>query len=286
MLKFAANISWLYAELPLQARFEAAAQDGFTAIEMLSPYALPKAELAALLKANGLAMVLINAPPGGDDAASITSAWASPRRGSACLPGCEAEFRRGVAMALDHAQALACPRVHVMAGIVPAGLAADALRAMESLYITNLAYAAAEAAKVGVEVLIEPINTRDIPGYFLSRQAQAHDIIRQIGAPNLKVQMDLYHCQVAEGDVAMKLRHYLPTGQVGHLQIAGAPGRNEPDAGELNYPYLFSVLEALGYDGWVGAEYAPVRGAQSCATAEGLGWFRAAGLQPASSNAR
>ena len=286
MLKFAANISWLYAELPLKERFEAAARDGFEAVEMLSPYALPKAELAAMLKANGLAMVLINAPPGGDEATSIASAWASPRRGSACLPGCEAEFRCGVAIALDYAQALACPRVHVMAGIVPAGLAGDALRAIEPLYISNLTYAAAEAAKVGVDVLIEPINGRDIPGFFLNRQAQAHDIVRQIGAPNLKVQMDLYHCQVAEGDVAMKLRHYLPGGKVGHLQIAGVPGRNEPDVCELNYPYLFSVLEALGYDGWIGAEYAPVRGAQPGATAEGLGWFRAAGLQQGTSAAR
>jgi hydroxypyruvate isomerase len=286
MLKFAANISWLYAELPLAERFEAAARDGFKAVEMLSPYVLPKVELAAMLKVNGLAMVLINAPPGGDNAASIASAWASPRRGSACLPGCEAEYQSGVAIALDYAQALACPRVHVMAGIVPAGLAGDALRAIEPLYISNLTYAAAEAAKVGIDVLIEPINARDIPGFFLNRQAQAHDIVGQVGAPNLKVQMDLYHCQVAEGDVATKLRHYLPGGKVGHLQIAGVPGRNEPDAGELNYPYLFSVLEALGYDGWIGAEYKPVRGAQPGATAEGLGWFRAAGLQQATANAR
>lgn len=286
MLKFAANISWLYAELPLAERFEAAARDGFKAVEMLSPYVLPKAELAAMLKANGLAMVLINAPPGGDDAASIASAWASPRRGSACLPGYEAEYQSGVAIALDYAQALACPRVHVMASTVPAGLAGDVLGGIEPLYISNLTCTAAKAAKVGVDVLIELINARDIPGFFLNRQAQAHDIVGQIGAPNLKVQMDLYHCQVAQGDVATKLRHYLPGGKVGHLQIAGVPGRNEPDAGELNYPYLFSVLEALGYDGWIGAEYTPVRGAQTGATAEGLGWFRAAGLQQATSAAR
>ncbi len=275
MLKFAANISWLYTEMALKARFEAAARDGFSAVELLSPYVLPKAELLAMLRANGLSMQLINAPPGGDDAASIASAWASPRRGSACLPGCEAEFRRGMAIALDYAEALACPRVHVMAGIVPAGLARDAL---EPLYLENLRHAAAEAAKIGVDVLIEPINPRDIPRFFLSRQAQAHEVVRLIAAPNLKVQMDLYHCQVAEGDVAMKLRQYLPGGQVGHIQIAGAPGRNEPDTGELNYPYLFSVLQELGYDGWIGAEYIPLRGAQAGATSAGLGWLRAAGL--------
>lgn len=271
MPQFAANLSWMYTERPFPERFAAAARDGFKAVEFLSPYSWPAAQLTALLKANELQLVLFNAPPGGTDAASIEAAWASPQKGTACLPGHEAEFRAGIALALDYAQALACQRIHVMAGVLPEGLAREDVQA---LYVRNLRYAAAEAATFGVEVLIEPINTRDIPRYFLNRQDQAHDIIREVGAANLRVQMDLYHCQVVEGDLAMKLRHYLPTGRVGHIQIAGVPGRNEPDVGEINYPYLFSLLDELGYGGWVGCEYKPLR-----ATEAGLGWLKACGLQ-------
>jgi len=270
MPQFAANLNWLYAELPFHQRFEAAARDGFKAVEILSPYAWPAAELKALLTGNGLQLVLLNTPPGGTDAASIEAAWASPQKGTACLPGHEAEFAAGLALALGYAQALDCPRIHVMAGVLPDGLPRDAAQAV---YAGNLRRAAAQAAAVGVEVLIEPINTRDIPGYFLNRQDQAHAILDQVGAANLKVQMDLYHCQVAEGDLATKLRRYLPTGRVGHLQIAGAPGRGEPDVGEINYPYLFALLDEMGYGGWVGCEYRPVRGAQTGATSAGLGWF-------------
>jgi hydroxypyruvate isomerase len=272
MPQFAANLSWLYTELPFPERFAAAARDGFKAVEFLSPYAWPASELQALLTANDLQLVLFNAPPGGTDAASIDAAWATPScRGIACLPGHEAEFRAGIALALRYAQALDCPRIHVMAGILPEGVAREAV---QPVYVSNLRHAAEAAAAVGVEVLIEPINTRDIPRYFLNRQDPAHDIIREVGAANLKVQMDLYHCQVVEGDLAMKLRHYLPTGRVGHIQIAGAPGRNEPDLGEINYAYLFSVLDALGYSGWVGCEYRPVRGTGAGATSAGLGWLK------------
>ncbi|MFZ2294368.1 MAG: 2-oxo-tetronate isomerase [Polaromonas sp.] len=271
MPKFAANLSWMYTELPFPERFAAAARDGFKAVEFLSPYSWPAAELKALLKANDLQLVLFNAPPGGMDAASIEAAWASPQKGLACLPGREDEFRAGIALALDYAQALACPRIHVMAGVLPEGVErAD----LQTTYVNKLRHAAAQAAKVGVEVLIEPINTRDIPGYFLNRQDEAHDIIREVGAANLKVQMDLYHCQVVEGDLAMKLRHYLPTGRVGHIQIAGAPGRHEPDVGEINYAYLFALLDELGYSGWIGCEYKPIRG-----TAAGLGWLKVSGGQ-------
>ena len=279
MPQFAANLSWLYAELPFLKRFEAAARDGFKGVEILSPYAWPAAELKALLTANGLQLVLINTPPGGTDAASIERAWASPQKGTACLLGHEAEFCAGIALALDYAQALHCSRIHVMAGVLPEGVKREAV---QPLYVSNLRHAAAQAARVGVEVLIEPINTRDIPRYFLNRQDHAHDIIREVGAANLKVQMDLYHCQVVEGDLAMKLRHYLPTGRVGHLQIAGAPGRNEPDLGEIHYPYLFALLDELGYDGWVGCEYRPVRGAVAGATVDGLDWLAQArcGMPP------
>ena len=142
---------------------------------------------------------------------------------------------------------------------------------MRSLYVEHLAWAAERAASAGVDVLIEPINTRDIPGYFLNRQDEAHAVVAEVGAPNLKVQMDLYHCQIVEGDVAMKLRAHLPGGKVGHLQIAGVPDRHEPDAGELNYPFLFEVIDSLGYEGWIGCEYRPAG-----ATSSGLGWLRRA----------
>ena len=276
MLKFAANISWMYAELPFGERFEAAAGDGFSAVEILSPYGLPAAEIAARLRANGLSLVLLNAPAGGTDSASIESAWNAGARGTTCVPGQEAVFRKGFELALEYAQALDCPRIHSMAGIVPPGTSREAA---ERTLAGNLRHAAAAAKSAGIDVLIEPINTRDTPGFFLNRQDHAHRILDAVGADNLKVQMDLYHCQVVEGDVAMKLRQYLPGGRVGHLQIAGAPGRNEPDTGELNYPYLFSVLEELGYAGWIGGEYRPLRGAAAGATRDGLGWFRAAGLQ-------
>ncbi|GBU15489.1 hydroxypyruvate isomerase [Polaromonas sp.] len=269
MPKFSANLSWLYTELPFTERFAAAARDGFKGVEILSPYAYPPAELKALLRNNELELVLINAPAGGTDAASAERAWAGPQKGTACLPGHEAEFSAGFTLALEYARALACPRVHVMAGVLPEGLEREVAQAT---YVSNLRQAAEQAAKFGIEVLIEPINTRDIPNYFLNRQEQAHDTLRQVGSSHLKVQMDLYHCQITEGDLAMKLRHYLPTGNVGHIQIAGAPGRYEPDLGEINYPCLFALLEKLGYKGWVGCEYRPVRGLRAGATSAGLGW--------------
>ena len=271
MPQFAANLSMLYPELPFLDRFDAAAKDGFKAVECLFPYAFAKNEVQARLRGNGLQQVLFNMPPGGTDAAGATQAWDAGLRGTACLPGREAEFRAGVAMAIDWAQALDCPRVHVMAGLIPEGMERDAV---QPTYIANLRWATAEAAKAGLKVLIEPINTRDIPRFFLNRQDHAHEIIDLVGAPNLQVQMDLYHCQIVEGDVAMKIRKYLPTGRVGHFQLAGVPLRHEPDIGELNYPYLFSVIDELGFDGWIGCEYRPRRGAVAGGTSAGLGWFR------------
>ena len=257
MPRFAANLSMLYTEHAFVDRFAAAAHDGFRAVEYLFPYAHPAAQLRERLVENGLAQVLFNAPPGD---------WDAGERGLACLAGRRDEFRAGfLDRALPYATALGCPRVHVMAGLAPAGIERAALRAT---YIDNLAWAAREAAGAGIEVLIEPINPRDIPGYLLNRQDEAHAIVQEVGAANLKVQMDLYHCQIVEGDVAMKLRHYLPSGRVGHLQIAGVPTRNEPDIGELHHPYLFSVLDELGWSGHIGCEYRP-RGA----TSAGLGWL-------------
>jgi 2-dehydrotetronate isomerase len=177
-------------------------------------------------------------------------------------------------VALRYAAALDCPRVHVMAGLVPQGMDRAAV---QPTYVANLGWAAAEAAKQGVDLMIEPINTRDMPGFFLNRQDQAHELLAQIGVPNVKVQMDLYHCQIVEGDVASKIRQYLPTGRVGHFQIAGVPQRHEPDIGELNYGYLFNVIDEVsaqcGWDGWVGCEYRPARGPEPGGTTEGLGWL-------------
>lgn len=252
----------LYPELDFLDRFEAAAQDGFKAVEYLFPYAFESSEIAARLKANSLHQVLFNAPPGD---------WDGGERGLACLPGREAEFRQSLVQALEYAAALDCPRIHVMAGLIPPGAGRETLY---SIYIGNLRWAALEAARQGVDVLIEPINTRDIPGFFLNRQDDAHQVVADVGASNLKVQMDLYHCQIVEGDLAVKLRQYLPTGNVGHIQIAGVPQRHEPDVGELNYPYLFSVLDELGYTGWVGCEYRPKAGMQVGGTSAGLGWLQ------------
>ncbi len=271
MPQFAANLSLMYTELPFLDRFEAAARDGFKAVEYLFPYSWPAKELAARLQAHGLQQVLFNAPPGGTEAASIEAAWNGGQKGTACLAGREAEFRAGVALALEYAAVLGCPRIHLMAGQVPEGMAREAAQAS---YVRNLRQGALEAAKAGVEVLIEPINTRDVPRFFLNRQDHAHEILAEVGAANLKVQMDLYHCQIVEGDVAMKLRKYLPTGQVGHLQIAGVPERHEPDIGELHHPYLFSVIDELQFSGWIGCEYRPLRGGQPGGTSAGLGWLK------------
>ncbi len=264
MPRFAANLSLLYPEHGFLDRFEAAARDAFEGVEFLFPYAWPAAEITARLRANGLQQVLFNAPPGD---------WDGGERGLACLPGREAEFREGLQQALRYAQDLGCERLHVMAGRVPAGLTRDAVR---PTYVANLRWAAALAAREGVRLMIEPINGRDMPGYFLNRQDHAHELLAEIGAPNVQVQMDLYHCQVVEGDLATKIRQYLPTGRVGHLQIAGVPERHEPDTGELNYPYLLALVDEVaagcGWQGWVGCEYRPRRGAVPGGTSAGLAW--------------
>ncbi len=266
MPRFAANLSMLYPELDFLDRFAAAANDGFTGVEYLFPYDHAPADLAARLRDHGLSQVLFNGPPGD---------WAAGEKGLACLPGREDEFRRGIERALQYADALNCQRIHVMAGLAPAGV--ERAKA-QATYESNLAWAASQAAPHGRDVLIEPINTRDIPGFFLNRQDEAHRIVQAVGADNLKVQFDLYHCQIVEGDCAMKIRQYLPTGRVGHFQIAGVPERHEPDVGEVNYPYLFQVIDevsaACGWDGWVGCEYRPARGAVAGGTTAGLGWLR------------
>ncbi len=271
MPRFAANLSFLYTELPFLERFAAAAHDGFAGVEFLFPYAWPAGAIADALRTNGLQQVLLNAPAAGMDVAQMATAFEQGARGTACLPGREAEFDAGVQQALAYATALGCPRVHVMAGLVPQG--ADMQRLHET-YVHNLRRAAHWAADAGCTLLIEAINGRDMPGYFLTTQAQAHAVVQAVGSPHVQVQMDLYHCQIAEGDVTRKLQHYLPGGRVGHIQIAGVPDRHEPCTGELNYPYLFAQLDALGFEGWVGCEYRPRAGAVPGGTTAGLAWMR------------
>jgi len=261
MPRFAANLTMMYVEYEFLDRFAAAAADGFDAVEFAFPYEYSRSEIALRLTDHGLRQVLFNAPPGN---------YSAGERGMACSVKQRDSFRRSILeQALPYALALKCPRVHVMAGVVPNG--ADRVGA-RATFVANLAWAAREAASVGVDLLIEPINGRDIPGYLLNRQDEAHEIVQETLAPNLKVQMDLYHCQIVEGDVATKLRTYLPTQRVGHLQIAGVPERHEPDIGELHHPYLFQLIDELGWEGHIGCEYRP-RGR----TSEGLGWLQARG---------
>lgn len=261
MPKFAANLSSMYTEHAFPDRFAAASADGFTAVEYSFPYTYGTEELRRRLDHHGLLQVLFNAPYGAPE---------SGARGTAALPGHVAEFRSGITRALEYAAALDCPRFHVMAGLVPQDATPQTWAEHRDTYLTNLEWAAARAADQGVDVLIEPINARDMPGYFLSGQAQAHAVVREVGAPNLKVQLDLYHCQITEGDLTAALRRSLPTGRVGHLQIAGVPDRNEPDRGELDLSHLFRVIDDLGFAGWIGCEYFPRGG-----TSEGLGWMKA-----------
>lgn len=256
MPKFAANLSMMFNEVPFPERFAAAANAGFKGVEFLFPYDYTPAEVAGWLKENKLENALFNLPPGD---------FAAGERGIASLPGREQEFRDGVAKAIEYALALGTPKVHCMAGLFPAGADRGKHRAV---YVENVRYAAQELAKHGRMLVIEPINPRDIPGYFINTQAEGHAICKEIGLPNLKVQMDFYHCQIVEGDLTMTFKNNFVG--IGHVQIASVPTRNEPDQGEINYRHIFKLLDEMGYDGWVGCEYRP-RGR----TEEGLGWLEA-----------
>ncbi|HEY0294087.1 MAG TPA: 2-oxo-tetronate isomerase [Bordetella sp.] len=255
-LKFAANLSFLYQDLPFLDRIGAAARDGFEGVEYLFPYDFPAQEIRRRLVDAGIDQALFNAPAGD---------WAQGERGTASLPGRTAEFRTGIMRALDYASVLGNTRLHVMAGLLPQ----SADRAVHlAAYQSHVAWAAEQAARQGVAIMLEPINQRDMPGYFLSYQQDALAVIDAIGAPNLRVQFDCYHCQIMEGDIAMKLRAMFD--RIGHVQVASVPGRNEPDGQELHYPYIFRTLDELGYAGWVGCEYKP-----RADTRAGLGWLRA-----------
>ncbi|MGP9465839.1 MULTISPECIES: 2-oxo-tetronate isomerase [unclassified Halomonas] len=262
MIRLAANLSMLFNEHDFMGRFSAAADAGFKGVEYLFPYAYSAAELRQALDETQLEQVLFNLPPGD---------WEKGERGLASLPGREAEFRDSVIEALRYAETLNCPHVHAMAGLLPEDADATTLADHQATYLRNLHFAATEAAKLGKGILIEPINTRDMPHYFLSGQAQAMAVLKALGANNLKLQFDLYHCQIMEGDLIRHLERQFSA--IGHVQVAGVPERHEPDVGEINYPALFARLEALGYSGWVGCEYRPAGD-----TRQGLGWGRHYGL--------
>ena len=253
MLRFSANLSWLFTEVPFLERFGEAARAGFRAVEFAFAYDVSEHAIADRLAAHRLECVLINAPPGD---------YAGGERGIAALPGRETEFAATFATALRYAAVLRCPRIHVMAGLVPDG---ERRARARTTFISNLRDACGAAYAQGVTVLIEALNPRDVPTYLFSTVSEAHAIREAVGAPNVKVQMDLYHTQIVEGDLATKLECWLP--HIGHLQIAGVPGRHEPDVGEINYGWLLQRVDELGYDGWVGCEYRP-----RTTTLAGLGW--------------
>jgi hydroxypyruvate isomerase len=260
MPKFAANLTMMFNEVAFPQRFAAAAAAGFKAVEFLFPYDYTPQSVAGWLGESQLESVLFNLPPGD---------WASGERGIASLPGREQEFREGVALALDYALALGTKRVHMMAGLLPFGADGLEIARRRALYLENLQHAAEVFGAHKIMVLIEPINGRDMPGYFLVTQEEAHALRLESGAANVKVQMDFYHAQIVEGDIATTFRRHVDG--IGHVQIASVPARNEPDDGEVNYPYLLRMLDEAGYDGWVGCEYRP-RGR----TEDGLGWLAAA----------
>ncbi len=255
MPKFAANLSMLFNELAFMDRFEAAAESGFKGVEYLFPYAFDKDEIAERLQKFNLTQVLHNLPAGD---------WEGGERGIACHPDRVGEFQEGVGRGIEYATTLGCKQINCLAGIAPAGVTEDRVRAT---FVDNLRFAAGELKGAGIRLLIEPINTYDIPGFHLSRTAQAIDIIDAVGSDNLFVQYDIYHAQRMEGELANTIAKHLA--RIAHIQLADNPGRNEPGTGEINYAWLFRHIDKLGYTGWIGCEYKPAAG-----TREGLGWIR------------
>jgi hydroxypyruvate isomerase len=254
MPRFAANLTMLFNEVDFLDRFGEAARAGFHGVEYLFPYGHPREEIADRLRRNGLEQVLHNLPAGD---------WAKGERGIACHPDRIGEFRDGVGLAIEYARALGCPRLNCLAGIAPPGVSPERLR---ETFTSNLRFAAVELGKAGIQLLVEPINTRDIPGFYLSHTAQALAILDEVKAPNLLLQYDVYHMQIMEGDLARTIETCLA--RIGHVQVADNPGRHEPGSGEIHFPFLFAHLDRIGYRGWVGCEYKP-----ASTTAAGLGWL-------------
>ena len=253
MPRFAANLSMMFNEVPFLDRFAAAAKAGFEGVEFLFPYDFPAAEIRKRLKGEGLTQALFNMPPGD---------WANGERGLTSLPGRQSEFHEAVKRALDYAAELECRHVHCMAGIPGPDVAPGTAAA---LFAANLAWATERAAPAGVKLVIEPINHRDMPGYFLNTQAQGAAVIEAIGRDRLGLQFDLYHVQITEGDISKRMEKHMPI--IAHMQIADVPARNEPGTGEIGWSYLFRRMDELGYTGWVGCEYRPAGD-----TVAGLSW--------------
>ena len=256
MPQFAANLTMLFTELPFMDRFAAAKAAGFDAVEYLFPYAYAKEDLAAALKTHGLTQVLHNLPAGN---------WEAGERGIACHPDRIGEFAEGVNAAIEYAKALGCPRVNCLVGKLPAHVNRDQAR---TTLVENLRFAAARLKAHRIQLLIEPVNPFDIPGFFLTRTDEALALVRDVGSDNLYVQYDIYHAQRVEGELGNTLQKHLA--QIGHIQLADNPGRNEPGTGEINYAWLFKHIDALGYTGYIGCEYKP-----KTTTTEGLGWITA-----------
>jgi hydroxypyruvate isomerase len=254
MPKFCANLTMLYGELGFLDRFAAAAGDGFAGVEFLFPYDHPKEELAERLRRHGLVQVLHNLPAGD---------WAGGERGIACHPDRVEEFEDGVGRAIGYATALGCKQVNCLAGIPREGTSPEEAR---RTLVGNLRHAAPRLAEAGIKLLLEPVNTRDIPGFFVNRSAQGAAILDEAGVANLYLQHDFYHMQVMEGDLVPTFRRLKD--RIAHVQVADNPGRNEPGTGEINYGFVFDTLDREGYAGWVGCEYKP-----AARTSDGLGWF-------------
>ena len=255
MPKFAANLTMLFNEVPFLDRFELAAKSGFKAVEFLFPYPFPAADIKQRLDQHQLTLVLHNLPAGD---------WEAGERGIACHPDRKEEFRAGVAKAIEYAKALGVHQLNCLAGKIPTG---SDITVVHATFVENLRYATSELKKANLRLLIEPINTFDIPGFFLNTTHQAIDILSEVGADNLFVQYDIYHAQRMEGEIANTIEKNLA--KIAHIQLADNPGRNEPGTGEINYAYLFKFLDRLGYSGWVGCEYKP-----ATSTEAGLGWIK------------
>ncbi|MCG8561258.1 MAG: hydroxypyruvate isomerase [Hyphomicrobiales bacterium] len=253
MVKLAANLTMMFNEVDFLDRFEAAAQAGFKGVEYLFPYDFDKAALAEGLERHGLTQALHNLPAGD---------FAGGERGIAIFADRQGEFQEGVGRAIDYAKTLGCTQLNCLAGIAPEGADPEGLR---RTFVDNLRFAAGALDAEGIALLIEPINTRDIPGFFLSTTAQALGIMDDVGAANLRLQYDVYHMQIMEGDLAPTVEAHLD--RIAHIQIADTPGRHEPGTGEINYPFVFSHLDKIGYAGWIGCEYVP-----ATTTTDGLGW--------------
>jgi hydroxypyruvate isomerase len=253
MPNFAANLTMLFTELPFLERFAAAAKFNFKAVEFLFPYDFALEDIQQRLQVNGLKLVLHNLPAGD---------WAAGERGIACLPDRVEEFRAGVATAIRYAKGLGVRQLNCLVGKTPAGVDAELVR---QTLVSNLRYAAKELEAQGLTLLVEPINTYDIPGFYLNRTEQAIELLNEVGAYNAFVQYDIYHAQRMEGELGATLRKHLS--RIGHIQLADNPGRNEPGTGEINYRWLFDHLDTIGYSGWVGCEYKPATD-----TVAGLGW--------------